>query len=403
MICIDKTKKENCCGCTACASICPRHAINMVPDEEGFLYPEVNDQCVNCGLCIKTCPVQKTKPERNKPFGYIVRNKNTDIVKDSTSGGAFTAFAYEVFQHGGVVFGAGYNENMRVVCKKATCPEELKEMRGSKFVQSDLGNAFQEVKHLLQSGTTVLFSGTPCQIEGLLSFLGKKPDHLLCVDFVCRGVPSPGLWDNYLHMMQKKFGAKIVGARFKNKTYGYHATTMKLDFANGNTYYGSGRIDPMMKAFVEELASRPSCYACAFKTADRNSDITMFDCYNFTRIMNKQDDNKGYTSLLIHSEKGREFFSKVEDQMQVYPCDSEMLIQENGIMVRNSAKPNEKRNAFYLLVAHDSIDVAIQKVSPITCADHVMEYGKRFFFRTGLIVAIKRVRNWAKMCVRRKK
>ena len=312
-------------------------------------------------------------------------------------------FAYEVFQHGGVVFGAGYDEDMRVVCKKATCLEELKEMRGSKFVQSDLGDTFQEVKRLLQSDTKVMFSGTPCQIEGLLSFLGKKPDNLLCVDFVCRGVPSPGLWDNYLHMMQKKFGAKVVGARFKNKTYGYHATTMKLDFANGKTYYGSGRIDPMMKAFVEELASRPSCYACAFKTADRNSDITMFDCYNFSRIMNKQDDNKGYTSLLVHSKKGRFFFSKIEAKMLVYPCDSEKLIQENGVMVRKSAQPNEKRNEFYSLVAHNSIDVAIQKVSPITYSDHVMEYVKRFFFRTGLIVAIKRLRNRAKMCVRRKK
>lgn len=155
------------------------------------------------------------------------------------------------------MYGAGYDDSMRVICKKATSNDELKEMRGSKFVQSLLGNTYKDVKNELNTGKRVMYSGTPCQVEGLLCYLKKKPDNLLCVDFVCRGVPSPGLWENYVQFMERKFGSKMVGARFKHKTYGYHTTTMKIDFANGKTYYGSGRVDPYMKAFVSELASRP--------------------------------------------------------------------------------------------------------------------------------------------------
>lgn len=167
-----------------------------------------------------------------KTEGYIIRIKDNKILYESTSGGAFTALADYILKQNGIVYGAGYDNNMRVVCKRATTKQQLQEMRGSKFVQSDLGNIFQDIKKELKEGTTILFSGTPCQVAGLLSFLRKKPDNLLCVDFVCRGVPSPGLWDNYVKYMENKYSSKIVGARFKHKTYGYHTSTMKIDFAN---------------------------------------------------------------------------------------------------------------------------------------------------------------------------
>ena len=308
-------------------------------------------------------------------------------------GGGFTALAEYVLKNGGVVYGAGYDDSMRVICKKATSNDELKEMRGSKFVQSLLGNTYKDVKDELNTGKRVMYSGTPCQVEGLLCYLKEKPDNLLCVDFVCRGVPSPGLWENYVQFMERKFGSKMVGARFKHKTYGYHTTTMKIDFANGKTYYGSGRVDPYMKAFVSELASRPSCVTCKFKGLERPSDITIFDCFEYSQITGKKDDDKGYSSVYVHSDKGEKILQAIISGFDaIQEVNTEKLIECNGIMVRNSAKAHEKRDEFYKLAAALSIDKAINCVAPITYQDFVIERAKSFLYDTGTIKYIRKLK-----------
>lgn len=385
--------KTRCCGCTACFNACPMEAITMTPDKEGFLYPEINlEKCVDCKVCEKVCPVLHKNKHEEDTKGYIVRDIDEKIVRDSTSGGAFTAFATYLLNEGYIVYGAGYDEKMNVVCKLAATPEELQEMRGSKFVQSTLGSTFQDIKNRLNRGHKVLFSGTPCQISGLICFLKDKPDNLFCIDFVCRGVPSPGLWRNYVSMMERKYKSRIIGAKFKNKTYGYHATTMKVDFENGKTWYGSGRVDPMMKAFVRELASRPSCSACAFKGITRQSDITMFDCYEFSSITGLKDDNKGYTSLFIHTKKGNEIFNKIIKNLIVYPIDVNKLVTKNGIMVNHSAKPNPKREEFYELASQLPIDVAMNMVDPITKKDYWIENAKGILTRLKLISLLKKIK-----------
>ncbi len=238
-----------------------------------------------------------------------------------------------------------------------------------------------------------MYSGTPCQVEGLLCYLKKKPDNLLCVDFVCRGVPSPGLWENYVQFMERKFGSKMVGARFKHKTYGYHTTTMKIDFANGKTYYGSGRVDPYMKAFVSELASRPSCVTCKFKGLERPSDITIFDCYEYSQITGKKDDDKGYSSVFVHSDKGEKILQAIISGFDaIQEVNTEKLIECNGIMVRNSAKAHEKRDEFYKLAAALSIDKAINCVAPITYRDFAIERAKSFLYNTGTIKYIRKLK-----------
>lgn len=397
---IQITDKKKCCGCTACMNICPRDAIHMEPDSEGFAYPVADSgKCVNCGLCEAVCPVLHNSSHEEETECCIARNRDPAIVSDSTSGGMFTAIAAHFLQRGGVVYGAGYDENMRVVCKKADSLDGIVQMRGSKFVQSDPGNAYTEIRSLLKQGTPVLFSGTPCQVSGLVSFLREKPENLFCLDFVCRGVPSPGLWKNYVDRMEKKYHSKMVFAKFKNKTYGYHATTMKVDFANGKSWYGSGRIDPMMKAFVNEMASRPSCSSCAFKGVERWSDITMFDCYGFTKITGLKDDNKGYSSLLIHTTQGKALFEAIRDQLTVYPAELDKLVDKNGVMVYGSAKPNPKRDLFYEYAAQMPIDKAMARVSPITRADYVIEFGKGVLNRLGLIVFLKKLRRRKRIAV----
>lgn len=390
---IEIKEKAKCCGCTACFNVCPKRAISMRPDEEGFLYPLVDEEkCVKCDLCNRICPIMHPKTKEENTQGYVIRNKNADILFESTSGGAFTAFAEYVLHRQGVVYGAGYDRDMRVICKRATESEQLSEMRGSKFVQSTLGNIFQEVQADLHKGLLVLYTGTPCQIAGLLSYLGEKPDNLLCMDFVCRGVPSPELWRNYVAYMQKRYGSRMVGARFKHKTYGYHTSTMKVDFENGKTYFGSGRIDPYMKAFVREMSSRPSCADCSFKGAARPSDITMFDCYEYSRVTGKADDDQGWSSLLVHSDLGRSFFEEIKDSLQWSKADVGILIGNNGVMVKSSAKPHARRDEFYHLTATLPIDKAMDKIEPIAGKDMAIEKSKGFLYRTGLIKVVRKMR-----------
>ena len=386
----DKTK---CCGCTACFNACPVNAIAMIPDNEGFLYPYVDQKkCVNCRTCENACPIFNKNDHAEKTDGYIVRYSDDKVVEESTSGGAFTAFASYLLNQGYIVYGASFDNNMKVVCKMTTSLAGLSEMRGSKFVQSTLGSTFKDIKRRLKSEEKIVFTGTPCQVSGLISFLGEKPKNLFCIDFVCRGVPSPGLWENYVNMMEQRYGSKMVAARFKNKTYGYHATTMKVNFANGKTWYGSGRIDPMMKAFVRELASRPSCSKCAFKGIKRQSDITMFDCYKFSSITKLKDDNKGYSSLFIHSEQGRQVFDKIVDRLIVYPVAVDTLVAKNGVMVMNSAQPNPKRDQFYKIVAQYPIDKAMSIIDPITKRDFIIERTKRLLAKIQLIYIFKKLK-----------
>lgn len=386
----DKTK---CCGCTACDNVCPKSAIEMVSDSEGFLYPQVNDnKCIQCGLCEKVCPILHKSHQKERTEGYIIRYKNEKVLQESTSGGAFSAFATYLINLGYIVYGAGYDNNMRVTCKMTSNTEGLVEMRGSKFVQSFLGNTFKNIKKQLEEGKKVLFSGTPCQVSGLINFLGGKHENLICIDFVCRGVPSPLIWKNYITMMEKKNKSKIISARFKHKTYGYHATTMRVEFSNGKIWYGSGRVDPMMKSFVTEMSSRPSCYNCSFKSVERQSDITLFDCYEFSKITGKKDDNKGYSSILVHTNLGHSILNAVKEYLEWYEEDVESLVKYNGIMMKNSAKPHAKRDYFFQLIQTQSIEEAINKITPITRRDRLIEKSKNYIYKKGLIEIIRKFR-----------
>ena len=195
-----------------------------------------------------------------------------------------------------------------------------------------------------------------------------------------------------MNFMEEKFNSKMVGARFKHKTYGYHTTTMKIDFDNGKTYYGSGRVDPYMKSFVSELASRPSCAYCAFKGLERPSDITIFDCYEYAKLTGREDEDKGYSSIFVHSEKGKKVMEGIASKVECFSIDAEELVLYNGIMVRNSAKANEKRDEFYSLAAEMPINKALNQVAPITIKDYAIEKAKKFLYSTGTIKYIRKLK-----------
>lgn len=193
--------RDRCTGCGACSSGCPKGAIRMVPDKEGFLYPEITDGCVQCGHCAHVCPVLKQREPRTAPQVFAVWNRDPAVRRESTSGGAFSALAAYVLEGGGVVFGAALDKDLRVVHTAVKNVHELHRLRGSKPVQSDMGDAYQQVRLYLDQGRQVLFSGTPCQVDGLYRYLGEHPERLLTCDVACRGVCSPGVWERLVKSM----------------------------------------------------------------------------------------------------------------------------------------------------------------------------------------------------------
>lgn len=359
--------KSKCCGCTACKNICPQNAIEMKEDEEGFLYPNVNkDKCVNCGLCKKVCPILNKVPEKKvNQKAYVVNNKDENVRSQSTSGGAFTAIAEYVIDNNGVVFGAAFDKDFNVEHTYVTAKDDLKKFRGSKYVQSDLKNAFHEVKEFLNKEKMVCFSGTPCQIEGLKKFLGKDYENLITVDMVCHAVPSPKFWKIYLNYQKNKLNiSNILDIKFRDKSnYGYKYSTMSIKY-DDKKYYEGVETDPFLRAFFGDLSDRPSCYNCAFKKQYRVSDITVWDCFTIEDFDKKLDDDKGTTRILIHSNKGRTLFEKIKNKFYYSEVKPELLVKGVKEMYK-SVKENPHRTEFWKDINLMETEKVIEKYFPM--------------------------------------
>ena len=395
MIEIKNSTKSTCCGCTACVNICPKKAITMQEDEEGFLYPKVDKKkCINCGLCEKTCPIKNKLDSRNEICeAYAIRCKDEKVLKESTSGGFFTPIANYVIENGGVVYGVGFGKDFRVEHKRATKKIEVAEFRGSKYVQSYLGSTFQNVKKDLLSNKLVLFSGTPCQVEGLLKYLMKKYNNLITIDLICHGTPSPKMWLYYTKELEDKYKSKIKKIIIRNKTYGYHSGTMFVEFKNKKKYYGSRRIDPYLRSFFGELSSRPSCFDCKFKTKKHNSDFTIYDCWSFSKMIKEiPDDDKGYTNIMVNTSSGKKLLDITKEHYIYYKVDVDEQIKNDGIYVEKSIIPHKKRNEFYNELYNLGISNNGKKFFKISITDRLLERSKGFLYKTGLLKLLKKMK-----------
>lgn len=322
--------KSDCCGCTACASICPHDAIEMKPDVLGFLYPEVNvDKCVECGLCEKVCAFNEKYDKTNNlstPLAYGARHKDMSEVETSRSGAAFIALSDVVLRAGGVVYGAGYEGHFRIVHKRAVTPEERNEFKGSKYVQSDLTGIFRQVKKDLRSGLIVMFSGTPCQTAGLASYIGnnKLRENLFLVDIVCHGVPSPYVWRDFLAYLEKKHGSEICYVNFRDKeVYGWHDHKETFKFVNG------GKMN-FSFLFYRHIIFRHSCGKCHYTNTQRPSDVTIADFWGWEKTapdFNK--DDKGVSLILVNTEKGRRLLDLAKKDLDMFPARLEDCMQPN--------------------------------------------------------------------------
>ena len=297
------TDREKCCGCEACIQRCPQQCITLHEDGEGFLYPETDEgRCIDCGLCEKVCPVIFQGTGRRPLNVYAAKNPDEEIRWESSSGGVFTLLAEKILSEGGVVFGARFDARWEVVHDYTENVEGLSAFRGSKYVQSRIGDSFRQTECFLKTGRKVLFSGTPCQIAGLKLFLKKEYDNLLTVDFICHGVPSPGVWRKYLKEIAARRAAgkntvlyaslnksgdvlrDISFISFRDKTlswkkYSFVVCFSATDGAEKNSVLLSEDLHTnlFLKGFLADLYLRPSCYACPVKKLKSGSDLTIGD------------------------------------------------------------------------------------------------------------------------------
>lgn len=384
--------KSKCCGCTACKSICPKDAIEMKEDEEGFLYPVVNRaKCINCGLCRKICPIlNKNEEKKCKQKAYVVNNKNEQIRRESTSGGAFTVIAEYVIEKGGVVFGATLDKDFNVEHAYVERKEELQKFRGSKYVQSDLKNTLTQVKEFLNQGRWVCFSGTPCQIEGLKNFLGKEYENLVTVDIVCRAIPSPLVYRKYLKYQQEKLQGNIDKIIFRDKRkYGYKYSTLTIE--NKKKLYQRGvETDPYLRSFFTNIADRPSCYQCQFKKKYRISDITIWDCFVVEDFSKELDDDKGSTRVLIHTEKGKKIYEDIKNKFNAIEVSSEKLTKGVTEMFE-SVKENPIRKEFFENINKMNEKEFFEKYFPDNINVKVERNMKIFLTKTGAYKKIKKL------------
>lgn len=346
---INISEKFSCCGCNGCAQICPRDCICLEEDDEGFKYPVIKQSlCIDCGACENVCPILNVKLDRtgNIPEAYAAYNLDDECRTNSSSGGIFTLISEWVISKGGIVFGATMADDCREVNHvKIESGEEVGKLRGSKYLQSNINNTFILVKQNLQSGKIVLFSGTPCQIEGLIAFLGKEYEKLICVDFICHGVPSPKLWRKYIEWKEKLVGADIMQIFFRHKKFGWKIFALLLEYSNNNAYTEKYYENPYMQMFLKDLCLRPSCYKCKFKKLNRVSDITLADFWGCDKICSELDDNKGLSLVLTHSYKGNELLDSIQNNMVIKKVDTLKSLESNPAMLYSSECP-KNRSAF---------------------------------------------------------
>ena len=345
--------KALCNGCTTCSLVCPKNCIVIKPNEEGFLYPYIDkERCINCGLCKKACPVlNKENPVEKDIKAYAVYNKDNEIRKDSSSGGVFNQLAKFVLSKNGVVFGASFDCDFIVKHIYVETENDLYKLRKSKYVQSQIGDSFNLTKNFLEQGRLVLFTGTPCQIGGLLSYLKKPYDNLITQDIICHGVPSPKVWKKYIE--KKKINGQIKNVSFRDKSTGWKQFSLTIDF-NEEKQSEKHSTNLYMKLFLKNVILRESCYNCAFKDKYRDSDITLADYWGIDNVHKDFSDNQGVSLVLINSKKGNQVFNEIKKHFIYEQTDFEKAITYNSAMT-SSVKQNKNRDKFFKKL--DKVDI----------------------------------------------
>lgn len=357
MILFDLPSK--CCGCTACMSVCPKDAISMEPDSEGFYYPSIDDaKCVNCGKCKRVCSFQNGYNKNNILEAFAVKHSDEKTRLTSRSGGVFILISDAVLESGGSVYGAAFNDDFSVSHRRAVTKEERDAFKGSKYVQSNPEKTFSEVKKDLEAGKPVVFSGTGCQVGGLLGFLKttRTPlDKLYTVDLVCHGTPSNKVWLDFLNYTRKKAHAeRVTNADFRDKSFGW-APHYESVWTDGEKH--SSKDYAML--FYANHVLRPSCYQCIYTNCNRPSDFTLADFWGIDNIVPGFNDDKGVSLLFVNTQKGKTLFDSVKSGCEIAEVDPQKCVKPNPNLHRTSPRPSD-RDEFWKLYLDKGFDKTLK-------------------------------------------
>lgn len=338
---------EKCTGCGACVQSCPKQCISWTEGEFRFKYPQIDkDICVNCGICERVCPIDKVLQTPTTQKAYAAVHKDYQVLAKSTSGGAFTAIADAVFAQDGIVYGVAMMDNMQVKHIRTSNKEEFAVLRSSKYLQSDTGNTYQMVEQDLKQGKTVLYSGTPCQIDGLRHFLGKPYERLYTVDIVCHGVGSQAYFDKYLDFARKRYG-NIKTLRFRSKEYvgwscggvvvvvtGSSDCLKKIPYRDFDNYYYA--------YFLSGDIYRKSCYSCKYANMKRVGDFSLGDYWGVEKLHLPLNTFNGCSLLVVNSDKATKFLSKIET-MNIKETRVDEAISQNEQLKHPSRLPDSRK------------------------------------------------------------
>lgn len=365
----------------------------MESDIEGFLYPRIDaSKCNECGLCKRACAFQNgydTKENFDTPYVYAVKHTDEKIRMSSTSGGAFTAIAEDVFDSKGVIYGVAFDADFNVIHQRAETIEENEKFKGSKYVQSDLKNIFQKVKDDLTADRLVLFTGTPCQTAGLSSYLTKKEkSNLLLCDIVCYGTPSPLIWKEHICFLEKKMKTEVDKYYFRSKVKGWKTSTVKITYKNGKNDYKSSLSQTYKILFYSRIMMRPACYNCKYMNFNRPSDITIADFWGIEKHMPEFFDNKGVSLVLVNNLKGEKLFNKIQGNIE--HKESNISVCAHSAL-HYPAKPPFKRDEFWSDYNKHGYKFIVKKYANCGYKDRIKKIAKRILQKTGFLFIIKKL------------
>ena len=371
-----------CNGCGSCYNICPQNAIKMQQNEQGFLYPEVDDSiCVNCGLCAKICPIMNVKYlNSSNPRCFAVMGNDQIRMNKSSSGGVFTVLAEYILKNGGFVCGAAFNSDGLVEHVIVDNLNDLEKLKGSKYVQSDTKEIYRRVKQLLEADRGVLFTGTPCQVAGLNSFLQKDYENLVTVDIICHGVPSPVVYKKYIKELIGD--EKFVDTNFRDKKNGWTpslTTTTTTTTTTVRTHQNASCTDDYMRAFLQNLSLRESCFECPFQNIPRQADITIGDFWGVEALNPSYNDQKGTSVLIVNNEHGESLIKKVKKEFKLFEqAPLEMAKKGNPCLYKSVEKPTADRKQFFELIKSKTLKECID-----ICLDDKCDYWLINFWWSG--------------------
>jgi coenzyme F420-reducing hydrogenase beta subunit len=343
------TKEEkDCCGCGACSQICTSKCIDIQKDDNGFLFPVIdNSKCTNCDRCNRVCPINEYIESVNDFNAYAVYANDSEAILNSSSGGAFPLLAEYILKNNGKVYGAGFNEKYNVYHFGIENKSELKCLLGSKYIQSNTQNTFNEVKQYLKDGRMILYTGTPCQIAALKLFLGKQYENLYTADVICHGVPSQLMFDEYAKYLEKKHGGKLIYINFRDKIkYGW-SITLRYDIQKMNgkirKYFVPSKLSEYFTGFLRGYILRESCYHCSFASLNRPGDITMGDYWGYQKVLPNLKHDTGLSIILVNSQKGYNMIQSIKESASIFPLNIEQAkVSENINLFHPTQRPPER-------------------------------------------------------------